>query len=569
MADLFSAPSPLTYKDLVNQQRAQYHTLLAEGKIEPLVYPFALLPALLPVAYLLFPWYKYPRLRFLRYPIFGFIVFISIWMSRTCRSPSKGIDYGIGFVACFSVYKSAIVILFDNPQEEYVRIWRCRPITPSSEEVDNRDTRASQSSPMPNGTSQRKQKKLVNAEIGHTISRRKNIQNTNISREKTGSLDIEEHGSRTAESQIHLYLQGYPGESFKQRLDWVVGVFASLRGVGWNWCIDGLPPPPIAVQQELHERYGTPLYPGDPTIGPSGNRRYNDRQELLRSRILAVTLFYFALDGLKVWLMKDPYFWGFVDSPAPSFLPTIFHQSATLLRVYRMLISMAGIYSALSMLFSAGTLFYVGLLGPKLINVAGEPWIYPDDFGSFTMIFDKGLAGFWGGWWHQLFRFTFSSPSKWILQRWNIDRKSNAGKSIQLFIAFGMSGALHGSGSYGQLPATNPITGPFLFFFLQSFGIIGEMAVQEQLRKMRAGQQVPQILRRIGNIIWVFIWFYYTSPLLTEDFSRGGIWLFEPVPISPLRGLGFGLASEGWLCYDLPLGTWHRGSRWWLSGIAL
>ena len=81
-------------------------------------------------------------------------------------------------------------------------------------------------------------------------------------------------------------------------------------------------------------------------------------------------------------------------------------------------------------------------------------------------------------------------------------------------------------------------------------------------------QRIPKVVRRAANLGIVTVWLYFTSPLLVDDFARGGIWLFEPVPISLWRGLGFGPEGEGWWCWYGGLLKWRSGGAWWDSGIA-
>lgn len=47
----------------------------------------------------------------------------------------------------------------------------------------------------------------------------------------------------------------------------------------------------------------------------------------------------------------------------------------------------------------------------------GEIWRYPCLFGGFVgNVLDRGLAGFWGGWWHQSFRVGFTGPIRWLVK---------------------------------------------------------------------------------------------------------------------------------------------------------
>jgi hypothetical protein len=234
-----------------------------------------------------------------------------------------------------------------------------------------------------------------------------------------------------------------------------------------------------------------------------------------------------------------------------------------------MLLSYIGIYAAIQMIFYTGPLFLSCLLGPSILGVPGESWMFPDTYGSWEAIFDNGLAGWWGRWWHQTFRFAFSAPSQWLIRRFNLNPKATSSVVLSLVTAFMLSGFLHACGSIAQLPTTKPWSGPFLFFMLQPLGIMGQMIIVRILRKLGITDQLPVWVRKGGNFVLTHAWLFYTGPLLVDDFARGGAWLFEPIPVSPLRGLGFGLHGEGWWCVPGPIVTWHTGRHWWQSGLAL
>lgn len=544
-----------TYRDLLTQYRSQYEAAIAEGTATPFVYPYESFAALLLMIYLMIPREASSLARYLRYPVFGFITYFFISTMGSCRSPSVATGFAIGLLSAWSILWSATLIIFNDAPRDFKRIERQEkwpavdggPNTASNGTADSAVVSGVQT-----GTSgtvaktylSKKPSKLSNGSLNHGGGRL-------VFAHKTGSFSW----------------QSSP-KLITERLDWVSDLVCNFRGMGWNWRIPGLPPPPSWVQEQLQRNDGAKPEKGDSRVGPNGNVRYQTTKELLWRKFLSFVIGYLVLDICKVVTMLDPYFWGVFGRPPPSYLPAFMATSSTLLRSYRLILTLLAIYTALQTLFFLGSLLFVGLIGPKYIGARGEPWMYPDTFGSYRNVFDKGLAGWWGGWWHQTFRFAFDSSSKWAVAKLEWDRKSLKAKILRLFVAFFASGCLHACGSYTMWPPTQPLRGPFLFFFLQTWGIIGQMLAAKALKHYGITERTPKLVRQLVNFLYVHVWFYYTAPLLVDDFARGGVWLFEPVPISPLRGLGFGLKGEGWWRWGGIYLRWHRGRHWWQSGLA-
>jgi hypothetical protein len=104
---------------------------------------------------------------------------------------------------------------------------------------------------------------------------------------------------------------------------------------------------------------------------------------------------------------------------------------------------------------------------------------------------------------------------------------------------------------------------------LQAFGIFLEVVISAALRRTGVQKSVPQWAIRTWTFIYVHLWFYNTAHLLCNDFALGGVWLFEPIPVSLFRGLGFGAAKQdGWWCWAGQVLRWHIGKHWWQSGLA-
>ena len=301
----------------------------------------------------------------------------------------------------------------------------------------------------------------------------------------------------------------------------------------------------------------------------AGYKRYDSRAALLRQKLPAAVLAYLGLDLLKCILMEDPYFWGLPQLGTPSYLPLFVRSSAGLLSFYRMLLNLFGVYTALQFMFFTGPLLLSCLIGPRILGFRGSSWMYPDTFGCWSAVFDKGIAGWWGGWWHQTFRYAFSAPSEFAIARFGLNRRASSTKALALGCAFGLSGLLHAAGSSTQLADTYPWTGPFLFFAVQPLGILAQRFAATALRGTGVSQRLPKVVRQSVNFLVTHVWLYYTAPLLMDDFARGGVWMFEPVPVSLFRALGVGSLDESWWRLRGPLFTWYTGKHWWQSGIAM
>ncbi|OCK81757.1 hypothetical protein K432DRAFT_380982 [Lepidopterella palustris CBS 459.81] len=529
---------PATHHELLKHYYAQYDAGIQSGKYEPFVYPWGIFGAALAVVYLLIPHQTSPLLRRARFLAFAWIACFAAYTIKYCRARNMTSAFGIGIISAWSVIWLATILVVNDAQTDFQRIERLEGVTGKSTD------------PGPNGTLQ---------EVGK------------------GEIDTHKAVRTAPKGPGHLgpgqrhgpfAWQPYPLSPFIERLDWVLDILCNFRGMGWNWQISGLPPPPKWIQEQLRENSGSELSKRDPRVGLDGTSVYQTRSELLWANIKTLVTGYLFLDFLKVVMNHDPYFWGIMDRPPPSYLPSIIANYPILLRLYRLAVSQYVIKWSLQTLFCMLPLFVVGILGPSIIGARAEPWMHPDTWGSYSNVLDRGLAGWWSGWWHQTFRFAFEEPSRKLIAMTGINPRSITAKLLQLFIAFLLSGFVHACSSYTQPGYTYPIRGPFLYFTLQAFGITAEVFLTKAVDWTGIQKHVPKAVRRFFTFVYVHVWFYHTSPLLCDDFARGGLWMYEPVPISPLRALGFGVDGDSWWCWG---GQWvylHRGNRWWKSGVA-
>ncbi|EME42926.1 hypothetical protein DOTSEDRAFT_72384 [Dothistroma septosporum NZE10] len=527
-----------------------YPTLIASGNYQPFIYPWATAGFLVVLVYLLIDHRKSTALKSLRFPLFGLLCAFSAWSILNSRGRSSAAAYGVGLLSAWGTLWTASIMFFNDCQSDFRRIER------ADAGAVARLSATRYKSTSVNGS-------LSNGTIATAVS---------------GPTEDELDGADRLATQYAshrtgpLFWQSYPQRPFSERLDWMIDCFSNFRGIGWNFQTYGVPSPPLWVEAELSNtapKKETITRKQNLTLSKTGIRRYTDRNALLKDVMIRLTFGFFALDLIKCLMQHDAYFWGYMSAPPPTWLPAYIQSSYSLVKSYRLLVSLAGIWVALLEIFRLGPLFFCGVLGPSVIGIRGEPWMNPMDFfGNFNAVLDNGIAGWWGVWWHQIFRFGFEAPTTSLLEVLGVEKKSQAGKLISMFTAFMLSGCLHACGSFAQLGDTRPLLGPFRFFLLQPFGILSQIVISSQLKKAGILDSIPKPVKQLTNLLAVFVWMYATAPLLVDDFAKGGVWLFEPLALSPLRLLGYGATDDnGWdLWYGLAF--WRQGKHWWDTGLA-
>lgn len=501
---IMDSARPTTYHEAIKLYQAQYDSAIGSGTKSLFILPQALFGYVLLFTYLLIFPTRSPALRQLRYGVFCIIVWHSISTMRRART--MGMNYGVGVGLCSSwcILWSATFLIFTDPHKDLSRIKR------SSTDC---------TSVVP---------KLNDVGISTKTS-------------SANSKDVTTH--RNAHQTL-LVWESMP-HGFLQRFDWVFDLLTSLRGLNWSWKFtEKLPPPGEIVAQ-----YQPP------------SRR------TLWSSLSRILLLSFCLDIIKVAMMVDPYFWGLAGyPPLQKFsMPLIYWF---VISTYRSLLSFAAIYVAVLWIYALVPLVCVHFLGPDLIGVRGEEWMYPSVNGNFSAVLQGGLQGFWGKWWHQLFRLSLDAAGSWATDQTQVGKTSTLAWLLRLIVAFAMSGFVHACGSYTLWPDTRPLR-PFIFFIIQPIGIGSQILLAHLLQRHGITVQLWRRSRCAANLIFALTWLSMTFPLLADDFARGGLWLAEPLPISPLRALGAIQGERLWWCWQGQWGKWHTGDTWWQSGFAI
>ncbi|CDM29477.1 hypothetical protein DTO013E5_5189 [Penicillium roqueforti] len=509
-----------SYRDLAKDYETRLDTLIEQGIFKPVFLYHVVILNIIPLIGLVIPRSKGGQ--YVRKGLFVLCIAIAIEIFQNRRAIIGGNGYMLGLMTAWWLVWNATLFVFTDLEHDFKRIER-KPV-----DIKSNDAKTLCSN-NPTCTQQ--------------------------------------------DSNLFIW-RSYP-KKFWHRLEWSAGLLFNLRGPEWNWRTSHLGPLPRPIHDQLHPGFVGKIKAHEPSTYPNGKHR-------LQAAFRKFLISYLVLDILKVIvLMPDPYFQGLAPadslSPFPFFYFTNFTLHPAISQICRRLYSAISVYTALEFVTSLNPIFFLGLSlafpnGARKLTAAplGASWLYSDAFGPFFVpVLDDGLAGCWGRWWHQIFRYGFVASARWILSVLPVGLASHpqVRRVTYVMVAFCLSGFVHACGSRTQIADTSPVSGPFLFFALQGVAIMAEQVFKTSVFPKSPFARAPRWLRRTTNFVFVFCWLMASGGLIADDFARGGLWLMEPLPISPLRGLGFGLQGQGWWCWDEPWFRYWSDGTYWGSGI--
>ncbi|KAK0667383.1 hypothetical protein QBC41DRAFT_396135 [Cercophora samala] len=534
--------------------RSLFYTQLAQDKIKPLVLPSAFFGTLfLPLLYLSLPHKTRPWLYSARWLVAAAVLYINHHhLLATTSGSNVAVAYAVGLIACHGTVWALTVVVFTRPQWDAARVVK--------------DT-------------------------------------------KMGGY-----------YEWEFYPEG-GGTCWWGRVRWAGDLLLNFRCVGWNYAVGTIPSPPFPVvgrggeiggggrQRQRVEMEKMPVVTGQ------GYYICETTGEFVRDRVWHVVWSWVVIDVWTTFGRGDPYIVlgpEYVHSShykINSLPPGLEGLPRGVVSLGRSFLGITGVAAGLFYFHSIYQLVNYCVLGKgglDVLGVQGELWQYPSLFGGFGMVRDKGLGGFWGGWWHQTFRRGFSAAGEWAFDvvttgetvpalrvrdtggmngKYDNDKERRARKptraktAVTVLIAFFLSGLMHACGGLTSMSPTTKFWTPILFFVAQGVGVLVQGFVCQYFRGFIDRTFSPR-WRRVGNLVIVAVWLQLTGWGLVDDMSRAGIWLFEPVPFSPVRWLvkvlGYGDMLGGnnanvWRL-DEEYGLrwwWGRGGRWWESGLRL
>lgn len=593
--------TPPIHRQLRDQLYQKYDQLISQGTYLPLTSSSFAWGLLLLFCFFLVPPTSRFHNRFTRYIVFAAVLSWHTYLVTCFQAKSVAVVYGAGISSAWGTLWAATLLVFRDAKTEFKRLEQ-REIAGDG---GNSDVNATT-------TQHSLRHKADESDL------RKRAQVSEHKSEANVPIPQPEH-----RDNFEYIWQSYPTQpTFWHRFCWNLDLLTNFRGLGWSWRISGLPSLPLHVQESLSQT--SPSSSSDQNtlkdtpISHIGIRRYDTTPSLLKHNIYLLLRHYLTIDLLLTLMHHDAYFYtGLQSSPPPAyFASTILAHSPLpdvlnpiILKIYRLLLSMLMVSTCLKFACALGPPTFAYLLSattspfrhaPFPLNqlafctVTSQPWLYPDAFGPYTNVFSRGLAGWWGAWWHQLFRFAFQSAGEFAVDKLGVSRKSVAGKVVQAVVVFFVSGCVHASGSLmlsARREEARPVSGAMAFFVVQCVGVCVEMGGRmlwkrvmndggsgasdknrgHAMEKKKEREVRPTWLMGVLRFTWVHVWFYFTAGLLVDDFARSGVWTFEPIGVSVLRGLGMGVQGDGWWCWGGgPMAWWYDGGfrRPWLTGVA-
>ncbi|POS82709.1 hypothetical protein EPUL_006774 [Erysiphe pulchra] len=516
-----TGPAPTAHEIYIAYRHAFYKQV-SEGVRRPPVIPFSYLSTILAIVYLCIPHKQNPVIYAARWPLVGLITCFELRAIQQTSGVSQTLGFLAGMQSAFTILWIWTWLIFKRPQWDAKRVERRRVRVIQND----KKTQLSEKYSL--------KEELCPEKLANDIV----------------LLSNEEYYKDTYE----YFWQSYP-ENFKERFSWVWDLLINYRGPGWDWS--------VPIVRKLTPEILSKLENPEEVVDSNDSRKCSKSGSCERFRQISFFIFgYLVVDAVWHLMMQDPYFkFGPNTYELPSHLKSL-HPIA--LYLYRMTLVAFMLISSMRTGYAMCNAFMGYILGPKVLGLRGEPIYYNQVWGNFSKVYDRGLGGLWGNYWHQTFRNVFTAPTDLLLEKGYIKPGKFTTKLIGLAIAFILSGFIHWASMITAFGDTKPFD-EFIFYGLQGIGV----ALQSGLSKIFSSTivKLPISIRKIGNLLFTLVWFYLTAWLEADNLSRSGLLLIPAIPFSPLAYFGFGEQDVNWNCWGFVAPMWYTGKNFIDSGI--
>ncbi|RDA95972.1 hypothetical protein CP533_5856, partial [Ophiocordyceps camponoti-saundersi (nom. inval.)] len=503
-----TAAASLAIDAVVHQVRAAYHDAFARavagGRGLPLLLPYSLLGTfIVPTLWLAIPHVRWPAFYHTRWLVAASCVAFNVHVAWNSSSNNIAMSYVIGLLAAWGILSTLHLLVWSRPQFDAAR--------------------------------------AVKSSVYNSPVDVKNPKGSN---------------------KDAFHWQPFPADApFLDRLGWAADLVLSFRGIGWNWSITSVPRP----RKPCNVRLNDPVdFESMSRTSRCGSERCLTEGEFVWKRISTFALMYLILDFCCICVTRDPYFLLGPDY-AHELPPYLRAVPASLVLAFREFLVVTSVLCAVCGIFTLADLVQYWLLKTWCPSRSAL-WLHPTTFGGFSSVLDRGLSGFWGGFWHQTFRAQFLAPITWAIERGYVKSGSQTAINLGTLVSFLQSGIFHSFGSFCTIPETK-FWRPIAFFLLQAVGMCLQDILRSQIRQFVPKPHVA--VARTANFLFTLGWLYCTAIFFVDDVTTAGFAFAEIIPASPLRWLGFGRASGDWVRWDRDsFPKWYQGQHWWEYGLA-
>jgi hypothetical protein len=393
------------YQSIIAARQDAYSKMLASGHHEPFVYPWdTFAAALLFLAILIVPRIPTGHSAMMKIGTAIWIFYFGLQTMLRARCLGFANGYGIGLACAWGMVMTVALLFCNDVGNDLHRLeWR-----------DPMDQVESRSNGSANGSAT--SAKILSSATS-TKRRVYGVDGPAVSVDATIS-------DEPATKPYNLVWQGYP-LSILHCMEWTADLMTTFRGVGWNWRISTCPPLDIPVQDIPIQDSEGKLKPRKlvrTSVAKPTSVSLPTVRKLQLTALWDFTAHYLMLDFLKTIMISDPYFMGLSDLSSPSPWPFLNSSNSPtttmwlLTRFTRLTISVCGVLSALTFIFSLSPLFFITVLTALVPthhirritrSPILEPSLYPPYWQSLATVADGGLAAFWGKWWHQVNSHSF------------------------------------------------------------------------------------------------------------------------------------------------------------------
>ncbi|KAG4432940.1 hypothetical protein IFR05_011586 [Cadophora sp. M221] len=329
-------------------------------------------------------------------------------------------SFGLGYIASIHALWATELLLFRDPRKDFALLHYETPVL---------------SPPPPPALEIVEEKKDDSEEEIVTIAAVEDnpaLENSEITKEKE---PVTTNGSHRI-----AWTKAYP-LSWWKRFIWVSKLVISPRYIGWA----------TSDTQMV-------LYSSQP---PPPSRK--SRTTFIIQRLILLGICIGIMDVTNLYQYFDPYMQieTSIDEPFPRRLGGFFaefHLDFLSPRFIRIAVFGLQQYSVFTLIGVIPSLIFVTLGGLGLVDdFCGRVENWPMIMGNPVAIAQKGLRGFWGVFWHQLFRNILTGPGKALSRVHEFPSQSTLLYAVQIIIAFGLSGILESTRLPRDMPSINPL----------------------------------------------------------------------------------------------------------------